>query len=153
MYLQKVIRKKIRNKIYFLLVTWRSLTKRAGHESGSGYVSQRYGPADPDSYQNATDPEHYKSVCCWALIVVIRSTFCSDLHTCDINFVIFYAGCDVGTRKKSPRAKGGPTGLHPQQTGLRSLQVHSGAAAEGAGSFNCQCQGTTFSTFYSLQNE
>jgi hypothetical protein len=26
--------------------------------SGSGSVSQRYGAADPDPYQNVTDPQH-----------------------------------------------------------------------------------------------
>jgi hypothetical protein len=28
--------------------------------AGSGSVNQRYGSADPDSYQNVTDPQH----CC-----------------------------------------------------------------------------------------
>ncbi len=38
------------------------MTKRLEHGSESGTVSQRYGSTDPDpgpdSYQNATDPEH-----------------------------------------------------------------------------------------------
>ncbi len=37
--------------------SWRSLTKIVG--SGSGCVSQRYGSADPDPYQNVTDPQHW----------------------------------------------------------------------------------------------
>ncbi len=35
--------------------SWRSLTKIAG----SGSVSQRYGSADQDPYQNVTDPQHW----------------------------------------------------------------------------------------------
>jgi hypothetical protein len=35
----------------------RSLTKIAG--SASGYISQRHGPADPDPYQNVTEPQHF----------------------------------------------------------------------------------------------
>jgi hypothetical protein len=34
------------------------LTKRARSRSDSESVSQRYGPTDPDPYQNVTDPEH-----------------------------------------------------------------------------------------------
>jgi hypothetical protein len=37
MYLQKVISRKI---------------------AGSGSIGQRHGPADPDPYQNVTDPQH-----------------------------------------------------------------------------------------------
>jgi hypothetical protein len=48
MYLQKVISKKI------LSTSRRSLTKIAG----SGSISQRYGSADPDPYQNFMDPQH-----------------------------------------------------------------------------------------------
>jgi hypothetical protein len=47
--------KKKLDKNYLLLVSWRSLTKRAG----SGSVSQGYGSADPDLYQNVTDPQHW----------------------------------------------------------------------------------------------
>ncbi len=45
--------KDLPKKKYFLLVSWRSLTKRAG----SGSFSQRHGSADPDPYQNVTDPD------------------------------------------------------------------------------------------------
>ncbi len=43
------------------LAPWRSPTKRAVSGDGSGYgsVSQRYCSADPDPYQNVTDPEHF----------------------------------------------------------------------------------------------
>jgi hypothetical protein len=37
-----------------VLVSWNSLTKRAG----SGSVNQMYESKDPDPYQNVTDPEH-----------------------------------------------------------------------------------------------
>ncbi len=58
MYIQKVISKKIIKKYnYFLLESWRSLTKRAGY--GSGSASQRYGSTDPDPYKNITDPEQH----------------------------------------------------------------------------------------------
>ena len=39
----------------------RSLTKIA--RSGSGSVSQRYGFANPDPYQNVTDPQHWILLC------------------------------------------------------------------------------------------
>ncbi len=41
-----------KQKIYFLLASWRSLKKRAGS------IRQRFGSRDPDPYQNVTDPEH-----------------------------------------------------------------------------------------------
>ncbi len=44
------------------MASWRSMTKIA--EEGSGATSQRHGSADPDPYQNVTDPQHcgsYKS--------------------------------------------------------------------------------------------
>jgi hypothetical protein len=36
------------------------MTKKAGSgsESGSGFISQRNGSADPDPHQNVLDPEH-----------------------------------------------------------------------------------------------
>ncbi len=43
-------------KTYFLLESWKSLTRRAG--SGSGSVTQWHGSADPDPNQNVTDPQH-----------------------------------------------------------------------------------------------
>ncbi len=51
---------------FFLLPSWRSLTKRAG----SGTVSQRYGSAepDPDQYQNVTD-------LCWTYAAIIACYF------------------------------------------------------------------------------
>ncbi len=45
--------KKLETKI-ISLASWRSLTKRAESEAGS--VRQKYGSADPDPYQNVTDP-------------------------------------------------------------------------------------------------
>jgi hypothetical protein len=44
-------------KTNFLLVSWRSLTERAG--SGSGSASQRYRTADPDSDKNVTEQLSY----------------------------------------------------------------------------------------------
>jgi hypothetical protein len=55
-YLQKVMSKKTLKKTYFLLASCPPRTKKAG--SGSGSVSQWYGSADPDPYQNVTDPQH-----------------------------------------------------------------------------------------------
>ncbi len=77
MYLQKGICIKTYRKNYFLLASWRVLTKRAG--SGAGSVSQRWGSEDPhpDPYQDVTDPDtlvktrlHHNSVgsasaCCY----------------------------------------------------------------------------------------
>ncbi len=37
----------------------RSLTKIAGSASASGSISQRYGSADPDPYQNFMGPQHW----------------------------------------------------------------------------------------------
>jgi hypothetical protein len=53
MYLKKEISKKL-----LLLTSWRSLTKKAG--SGSESISQRYGSADPDPYQDFMVPQHWK---------------------------------------------------------------------------------------------
>ncbi len=41
-----------------MLASKRSLTKRAGSGAGSESISQRYGPRDPELYQNVTGPEH-----------------------------------------------------------------------------------------------
>ncbi len=46
-------------------MSWRPLKKIAGSASESGSISQRYGSADPDSYQNFIDPQH-----CLVLIVL-----------------------------------------------------------------------------------
>ncbi len=49
---------------YVLLVSWKKQTKRAGSgsepgtETGSGSVSQWFGPTDPDPYQIVTDQQH-----------------------------------------------------------------------------------------------
>ncbi len=57
--LKRIKYKNINTEIFVcLLVSWRSVTKRAG--SGAGPVSQRYGSEDPIPYQNVTDPEHYQ---------------------------------------------------------------------------------------------
>jgi hypothetical protein len=45
MYLQKVL--KVTDEI-----------AGSGSASGSGFISQRYGFADPDPYQNFMDPQH-----------------------------------------------------------------------------------------------
>jgi hypothetical protein len=52
MYLQKVRSKKTLGKIFFMAV----LKVTDGKIAGS--VSQRYGFADPDPYQNGTDPQY-----------------------------------------------------------------------------------------------
>ncbi len=47
-----------------MLASWRSMTKKAGSESGSESISQRHGSADPDPdpLQNVMDPEHCNKV-------------------------------------------------------------------------------------------
>jgi hypothetical protein len=43
----------------FWLTSLRSLRKAGSRsESGSGSISQRYGFADPDAFQNVMDPQH-----------------------------------------------------------------------------------------------
>ncbi len=44
-------------KIIFIGVL-KVINEKAGSGAGSGFFSQRYGSADPDPYQNVTDPEH-----------------------------------------------------------------------------------------------
>jgi hypothetical protein len=39
------------------------MTKIAGSGSGSGSISHRHGSADPDPYQNVTDPQHWPEPC------------------------------------------------------------------------------------------
>jgi hypothetical protein len=71
MYLHKVISKEQLRENFFLLATCLPLTKKA--ESGFGSVSQWYGSADPDPYQNVTDPQRcsypnislFSNVLCW----------------------------------------------------------------------------------------
>jgi hypothetical protein len=48
-----------------LFASLKSLKKVVGFgvRSGSGFVSQSYGSADPDLHQNATDPQHCSSQC------------------------------------------------------------------------------------------
>jgi hypothetical protein len=48
-------------KTYFLLVSCQQLTKKAGsgYGSDSGSISQWYGSADPNPYQDVTDPQHW----------------------------------------------------------------------------------------------
>ncbi len=52
-YLKK--RKTLKNK---MVASWRSRTKIAGSGSGSGSIGQRLRSADPDPYQNVTDPQY-----------------------------------------------------------------------------------------------
>jgi hypothetical protein len=55
MYLKKVKSKKMDKKVFYVDVL-KVTDERAG--SGAGSDSKRYGSADPDPYQNVTDPEH-----------------------------------------------------------------------------------------------
>ncbi len=50
--------KELRKNNNFFLPYWKSLTRTAGSGAGSESDSQRYGSADPDTYQNVTDPQH-----------------------------------------------------------------------------------------------
>jgi hypothetical protein len=46
-----------------LFASLKSLKKGVGSgvRSGSGFVNQGYGSADPDPHQNVTDPQHFSS--------------------------------------------------------------------------------------------
>ncbi len=55
MYLQKVISKKTWKKTKKKFV---DVMKVKDENSGSGSISQRYEPPDPDPYQNFMDPQH-----------------------------------------------------------------------------------------------
>jgi hypothetical protein len=63
MYLQQVLSKTTFKKLIFCWYLISHGRKKAG--TGSGSVSEWYGSADPDPYQNASDPEQcvYISVC------------------------------------------------------------------------------------------
>jgi hypothetical protein len=50
LYFQKVISKK---NLFFV-----GILSSTDEKAGSGSVSQWYGSADPDAYQNVTDPQH-----------------------------------------------------------------------------------------------
>jgi hypothetical protein len=54
MYCQKVISKKLREKNNFFV----DVLKVTDEIARSGSISQRYGSADPDPYQNFMDPQH-----------------------------------------------------------------------------------------------
>jgi hypothetical protein len=49
---------KKKNMKIFFFASLKSLKKGVGSGVRSGSISQRYGPADPDSHQNVTDPQH-----------------------------------------------------------------------------------------------
>jgi hypothetical protein len=55
MYLQKVISR----KTFKILVSCWRFEGRVPVTKTAGSVSQRYGSADPDPYQNVTDPQHW----------------------------------------------------------------------------------------------
>jgi hypothetical protein len=77
MFLQKV-HKKQKNLGKKKIIFW-DVLKVSGEIAGSGYefgsISQRYGSADPDPYQNFMDPQHCGSVNGLALLVRIRTAF------------------------------------------------------------------------------
>ncbi len=71
MYLHKVISRKTFFYISFLLASWRSMMKIAW--SGSRFIRQKHGSADPDPHQNVMDSEHCcnntwarSHPCCWS---------------------------------------------------------------------------------------
>jgi hypothetical protein len=47
------------------------MTKIAGSWVGSGSISQRHGSADPDPYQNFTDPQH-----CFQKVITTKEVTC-----------------------------------------------------------------------------
>ncbi len=47
-----------KQKFLFFVIIKSPLTKKAGSKSGS--LRQWYGFADPDPYQNVTDPQHWQ---------------------------------------------------------------------------------------------
>ncbi len=63
MCLRVIYKKKIWGKKYFfasLLSLKKGVGSGVGSRSGAGFVSQRYGSADPDQdpHQNVLDPQH-----------------------------------------------------------------------------------------------
>ncbi len=54
----------------------------AGSGSGSGFFSQRYGSADPDSHQNVADPEHCLQhvPICWQIFSCLPKTMLRGHH-------------------------------------------------------------------------
>jgi hypothetical protein len=50
--------KKYGKKKKYFFASIKSKKKGVGSGVGSGSISQRYGPGDPDPHQNVTDPQH-----------------------------------------------------------------------------------------------
>ncbi len=77
-YLQKVISKKLEKTPFFLLAFWKPLTKKSwlririrakmSRIRGSGSVPRCPGSADPDPYQNITDPQHWQQPCLFGTV-------------------------------------------------------------------------------------
>jgi hypothetical protein len=58
--LSKVLNKNFEKKLIFVgILSATDEISEAGSESGPGSVSQWCGFADPDPYQNITDPQHW----------------------------------------------------------------------------------------------
>jgi hypothetical protein len=58
--LSKVLNKNFEKKLIFVgILSATDEISEAGSESGPGFVSQWCGFADPDPYQNVTDPQHW----------------------------------------------------------------------------------------------
>jgi hypothetical protein len=67
MLLYRVPSKSNKQKTYFFLASWRSLTRRAEY----GSVSHRNGSPVPDPYHNLTDPEHWLLEARWVRLEVL----------------------------------------------------------------------------------
>jgi hypothetical protein len=57
MYLHYVISKENKEKIVFFVGVLKATDEKSRIRTGD--ISQRYVSADPDPYQNVTDPEHW----------------------------------------------------------------------------------------------
>ncbi len=81
-----------KQKNIFLLTSWRSLTKIAGSGSASGSISQGYGSADPDPYQNFLDPQHWleledaEAKSCSVLLCRVRYACCNAIGQMSTDF-------------------------------------------------------------------
>jgi hypothetical protein len=74
----------LEEELFFVGLLW-SLTKRAGS------ISQRHGFADPDPYQNVTDPQHSFFV---SVFKVTDEKSRIRIHITDFLHIHVYAGGD-----------------------------------------------------------
>jgi hypothetical protein len=119
-----------KKKNNFLLISWRSLTKIAGSGSASGSISERYGSADPDPYQNFMDPQH------WLSTVLVWSTVVGLSYYLSVLLIQTILGSEIAVSKT-------PAGDSSKGSSTCQQYMHDSTTAREAVPVNNTCMGRT----------